>query len=328
MSLLARAAALPVYRALWDGRAPRAIEEAPFLTSWAWRRLIRRHPARALARPAALWALQPVPGDDPVWIPFARGDVIAEARRARVVFREAGITPGDVILSVAPEGPWVGNATPYLISGTDALVPNEPPLGAEVLPLSVLTVSFKADLTLFPFARAPSVVVGAAAEVLAIAASARAAGAAPLRARLLLLSGPATDRSAVRDLAERCVDLLHLPGALAPFGGRPGEAGVWLPQTEVRGELIPDEEWGRTVQDPAHRPHAVPLAAAVGFSGELVVSVDNRALPVVRFRTQERVRVAEVDAARGVRVERVAPIAVAGVDGTRPLRGQARPRAV
>ncbi|MBI3976051.1 MAG: hypothetical protein HY334_06640, partial [Armatimonadetes bacterium] len=92
--------------------------------------------------------------------------------------------------------------------------------------------------------------------------------------------------------------------------------------------LIPDEEWGRTVQDPAHRPRAVPLAAAVGFSGELVVSVDNRALPVVRFRTQERVRVAEVDAARGVRVERVAPIAAVGVDGTRPLRGQARPRGV
>lgn len=34
MSLLTRAAALPVYRALWNGRAPRAIEEAPFLTSW------------------------------------------------------------------------------------------------------------------------------------------------------------------------------------------------------------------------------------------------------------------------------------------------------
>jgi len=308
VNLLARAAALPLYRALWNGRVPRVIEEAPLLSAWAWRRHVRRDPGRSLAQPAALWVRQPVAGDDPIWIPLAREDILAAARLAGTVFREAGIGPGNVVLAVAPEGPWVGNAIPYLISGIDAVAPGASPLGAEVLPLSVLTVSFKADLTLFPFSRAPSVVVGAASEILEIVAAARTAGASPLHSRLLLLFGPATDRASVRDLAETCVDLLYLPGGFAPFGGRPGESGVWLPSAQVQGELIPDEEWGRAVTDPAHRPRTVPLTAAVGLSGELVVSVDARALPVVRFRTQERVKVAEVDAARGIRVERIAPV--------------------
>lgn len=328
MNPLARATGLPLYRTAWSGRAPEALEEAPPLSAWAWRRFVRRDPGRSLAQPPALWALHPLPGDDPIWIPFAREDIIDAARRAGTLFSQAGIVSSDIVLSVAPEGPWLGNALPYLISGTEGLVPGRLPPLPEVLPLSVLTVSFKADLTLFPFTRVPSVVVGAAAEVMAIMAAGRGAGAAPLRSRLLLLTGPATDHAAVSDLADTCVDLLYLPGAFAPFGGRPGERGVWLPRDVVLGELIPDAEWGRAVADPSYHPRVLPLTAAVGLSGELVVSVDNAALPIVRFRTQERVRVAEVEATRGVRVERVAPIAAAGVDGARPFRGQTRPRGV
>ncbi len=281
---------------------------APFLTAWEWRRRVRRDPGRALIEPPALWALQPVPGDDPIWIPFARQDILDAARRARTMFREAGIRDGDVVLSVAPEGPWVGNAVPALIAGVDALTTGEPPLGAEVLPLSALTVSFKQDLTLFPFARSPTVLVGTAADLLAVAAAARTAGAPTLRSRLLLLTGPAVEEAITRDLVDERVDLLYLPGAFAPFGGRRGEEGVWLPtgaEAPLEAELIPDEEWGRATQDPAHRPWALPLSAALGRSGELVVSVRNHAVPIVRFRTQERVRVVEVSATRGIRVERL-----------------------
>jgi len=81
---------------------------------------------------------------------------------------------------------------------------------------------------------------------------------------------------------------------------------VWLPRDKVRAELIPDAEWGRSVQDPAYVPRALPAAAAQGFSGELVVTVDSEALPVIRFRTQERVRVLAADAA-GVRISRITP---------------------
>jgi hypothetical protein len=277
------------------------------VTAWAWRRLFDRDPGRSLARPAVLWCLHAIPGDDPIWIPFGHDDIRREAARALAVFRDAGIRDGDVVLSVAPPGPWVANATPYLISTADSLDPDQRPLAAEVLPLSVLTVSFKADLTLFPFGRAPSVLVASAADALAIADLARSAGAPPLHCRLLLLYGPATDRARVSGLADTCVDLLHLPGAFAPFGGRPGEVGVWLPQQAVSGELIPDEEWGQAVQTPAYVPQALPLASASGLSGELVVSVPNEALPVIRFRTQERVRVLQVDPERGIRIERMAP---------------------
>jgi len=304
-TLLDRAATLPLYRAHWHGRTPRALEEAPFVSAWAWRRMVKRH-AGALIRPAVLWALHPVPGDDPVWIPFAHDDVAAEARRALDVFRDAGLRPGDVVLSVAPEGPWVGNALPFLMAAADSLVPDRPPLGVQVLPLAVLTVTFRPDLTLFPFRRLPTVLVGSSVDLHAIADFARAAGAPPLRCRLLLLSGPATDPTVVRSFAETCVSLLHLPGALAPFAGRPDGPGVWLPGDKVRAELIPDAEWGRSIQDPAYVPRALPAAAAQGFSGELVVTVDSEALPVIRFRTQERVRVLAADAA-GVRISRIAP---------------------
>ncbi len=313
-ALLDRVAALPPYRAHWHGRAPRTLEEAPFMTAWAWRRMVIRH-ARALIRPAVLWALFPVPGDDPIWMPFAHDDVVAEARRALDVFRDAGLRPGDVVLSVAPEGPWVGNALPFLMAATDSLVPAHPPLDVQVLPLAVLTVTFRPDLTLFPFRRLPTVLVGSAADLHAIADFARAAGAPPLRCRLLLLSGPATDPATVRGFAETCVSLLHLPGALAPFGGRADEPGVWLPQDKVRAELIPDAEWGRSIQDPAHVPRARPAAAAQGLSGELVVTVDDQALPVIRLRTQERVRVLAADA-DGVRIARIAP-SPSGVNGLR-----------
>lgn len=99
--------------------------------------------------------------------------------------------------------------------------------------------------------------------------------------------------------------------------GRVGLAAKHLPLGAPAG--LADDDAARAV---------LPLAAAVGLSGELVVSVDNAALPVVRFRTQERVRVAQVEATRGVRVERVAPIAAVGVDGALPFRGQTRPRGV
>ena len=127
-TLLDRAATLPLYRAHWHGRTPRALEEAPFVSAWAWRRMVKRH-AGALIRPAVLWALHPVPGDDPVWIPFAHDDVAAEARRALDVFRDAGLRPGDVVLSVAPGGPGVGNALPFLLAagGAPLCFPGGPP---------------------------------------------------------------------------------------------------------------------------------------------------------------------------------------------------------
>lgn len=91
----------------------------------------------------------------------------------------------------------------------------------------------------------------------------------------------------------------------------------------VEAELIPDEEWGRGMQDPAYVPGALPLSAALGRSGELVVSVQNHAHPVVRFRTQERVRVMEVSGARGIRVERLPSALPAPTDLRPPARHRA-----
>src|SRR3972149_5322727 len=76
----------------------------------------------------------------------------------------------------APAGPWVGNALPFLMAAAASLMPDHPPLGVQVLPLAVLTVTFRPDLTLFPFRRLPTVLVGSSVDLHAIADFARAAG--------------------------------------------------------------------------------------------------------------------------------------------------------
>lgn len=306
-----RAGRLPLYRRLWGVRTPRALEEAPYLTAWWWRQIVHPDPGRAPAVHPALWCLSAIPGDDPIWVPFGHDDILADAARAQITFRNAGIAAGDLVLSIAPSGPWVANATPYLIAATDSLTGRRP-LGAEVLPLSVLTVAFKPDLTVFPFGRRPSVVVAAAADLATMVSLAASAGAQPLQCRLALMYGPAVERTRVPRVAETIVDLLHLPGMLAPVGGRPGLPGVWLSEPAVTAELIPDDEWARAIAHPGVQPAAVPLAQALGRAGELVVTIPGSVLPLVRFRTQERVRVMEVDAADGVRIERI-PAAHAGI---------------
>lgn len=291
--LLARAARLPVYRALWGGRTPRFLRDAPLLSAWTWRAHVHRAPARCVAERPALWTLHEVPGDDPVWVAYAAADVVAEAASAVAAFRRAGVRDGDRALVVAPPGPWAWNAVPYLLSGLESVVADR--IRCEVFALSMVTVSFKPELAIFPIEQRPSVLVAPAADVARLVELAPGLRALPLR--LALVAGPAAQ------IAWPTVGLLHLPGCLAPFAGEPGEEGLRLDPDRVTAELVPDEEWARAIQFPGRTPEAVALADAVGLSGELVVTVANRALPLVRFRTQERVRVR--GAAGGPRVERL-----------------------
>lgn len=270
----------------------------PFQTAYQWRRTVHARPAAFLRQQPALWAMFEIPGDDPIWTPFASADVARAAASVQTLFRAAGVTRDDVILSVAPGGPWAGNALPYLLSASDSLLADGEVIGAEVLPLSVLTVAFRPDLVLFPLRRAPSVLLGGATDLQEVLAQAATLGAPPPMPRLALVhGGDGSYRFAPQD-----VELLFLPGCLAPVGGTPGQRGVWLPFDAVHAEVIPDEEWARGIASPGRIPEAVVAERAQDVSGELVVTVDDHALPLVRFRTHRRVRVAEVGPA-GVRVE-------------------------
>lgn len=254
---------------------------------------------RPRVRPA-LWALFEIPGDDPLWMPFSARDVVLAARTAAAMFRLAGVRAGDIVLSVTPGGPWAGNLLPYLLTAADSLVDGTP-LGAEVLPLSALTVSFRPDLTIFPLRRGPSVLLGRAEDVDAVLAHARAAGAPEIAPRLSLLYGQDGNRD--RDGAAEHVALLYVPGLLAPCGGAPGRRGVRIPPEAAVTGLIPDEAWARSVAIPGTVPEVLAAPSARGRAGELVVTPAADALPAVALRTQLRVEVIDVDADGSVWVE-------------------------
>lgn len=298
----ARLARTPLYRAAWGDQRPDSLEDAPPMTVWQWRQHIHAHAERSLLSNPALWVLYPVPGDDAVWVPLGPADIEAGAAFARRMFASAGIVPGDAVLAVAPPAPWAGNTLPYLFSSTDRLLPKGSRLAAEVFPLSVTTVGYKADLSAFPLSRLPSVVAGSPDEIDALLQLAQTAGLQAPRFRLALLVGTHPAETNRADLADSIVHLLYIPGLFAPVGGHPDDTGVWLPAELLTAELIADDEWGRSVQDPARVPLVRPLAVAAGETGELVITVLNTALPVVRLRTALRIRVDEI-APDGTRVE-------------------------
>ncbi len=297
----ARLARLSLYRAAWGGRAPRALEDAPPLTVWQWRRHVHTDPARSLLGHPALWALFAIPDDDPIWVPFGPDDIAAGAAYARGMLASAGVLPGDPVLAVAPPAPWAGNTLPYLFSSTDLLVPAQTHPAAEVFPVSVVTVGYKTDLSAFPLSRSPAVVCGSADEIDQLLRRAQLTGTTPPRFRLALLVGGESIDARGEDLAESVAQLLYLPGLFAPLGGRSGEAGVWLPAEMLTAEMVPDDEWGRGVQDLSRIPRMQALPTAIHEAGELVVTVPNTVLPLIRLRTGLRVRVEAVTPA-GARI--------------------------
>lgn len=269
-----------------------------FQTPYEWRRTVQSRPAAFLRAQPALWSLFEIPGDDPIWVPFGSADVEKAARGVQALFGSAGVTREDVILSVAPGGPWPGNALPYLLSASDTLLTGGDVITAEVLPLSAMTVAFRPDLVLFPLRRRPSVLLGDAADLQTVLAQATAQGAAPPTPRLALVYG--NDGS--HQFAPEQVSLLFLPGCLAPVGGLLGQRGVWLRFDVLHAEIVPDDEWARSVATPGRIPECVVATEALGVTGELVVTVENHCLPIERLRTHHRVQVMEVGPT-GVRVE-------------------------
>jgi len=341
----ARLARTGLYGAVWSGRVPADVAGAPPLSVWQWRRHVHEQAHRSLTTEPALWVLYPIPGDDPIWIPFGPRDLETGAAGAQRMLSDAGVSRGDVVLAVAPPAPWAGNTLPYLFSSADRLVAFDPPAradslrsdeglaGVAVFPLSVTTVEYKSDLAVFPLSRGPTVIAGSRGDMEALLALAQRAGQRRPRFRLALVVGFAVAAHA-SDLSDSTAELLYVPGMFAPAGGRPDVPGVWLPPAAVHVELIPDEEWGRAAQDPSRVPAILTAAESVGAAGELVVTVANSVLPVIRLRTALRVRVADADPAVGIRIEvlnRMAPrtrdAAAAFAPAARPGRTRQNHRA-
>ncbi|OFX35555.1 MAG: hypothetical protein A2Z07_08260 [Armatimonadetes bacterium RBG_16_67_12] len=258
----------PFYRRRWGhppaGDGGEALSSLPVVTPGEWQAAIRRDPSHVLVGTPGLWTLVTCAGH-PVWTPVAHGDIAAAAGHAADALRRTGIRDGDRIAAVLPAAPSSWNALSYLVVGSD--------LAVEFLSVSLETVRFKLDLVAFPFAQRLDALLTSrrAAEELA-----QISGPLPAVARTVFYS----DGAATENLD---VDLLAVPGCLAPIGRCRG--GAWhLDPGVVFAEIL-------TADDRAGRPAIHSLATAPsGVEGTLLVTSFTHAAPLVRLDTGLRAR--------------------------------------
>jgi hypothetical protein len=258
----------PFYRRRW-GRPPagdgqEALASLPVIAPGEWQTAIRRHPSQVLVGTPGLWTLITCAGQ-PVWTPLAHRDIEAAAGHAAAAMRLVGVQDGDRIAAVLPAAPSFWNALSYLVVRSD--------LAVEFLSVSLETVRFKRDLIAFPFGQRPDVLL---ASRRAVEELAQISGPLPAVDRTVFHSdGAATEDSAV--------DLLAVPGCLAPVGRCRGGAWHFDPGVVFAEILTTDQGVGR----PAI--HSLATAPA-GGEGTLVVTTFTRAAPLVRLDTGLRAR--------------------------------------
>jgi hypothetical protein len=179
--------------------------------------------------------------------------------------RLVGIRDGSRIAAVLPAAPSSWNALSYLVVRSD--------LAVEFLSVSLETVRFKRELIAFPFGQRPDVLL---ASRRAVEELAQISGPLPPVARAVFFSeGTASE--------ELGVDLLAVPGCLAPIGRCRGGAWHLDPDVVFAEILTADGGAGRGVT------HSVATAPA-GAGGTLVVTTFARAAPLVRLDTGLRAR--------------------------------------
>lgn len=258
----------PFYRRRW-GRLPagdgqEALAPLPVIAPGEWQAAIRRHPAHVLVGTPGLWTLVTCAGH-PVWTPVAHSDIAEAAGHAAAAMRLVGIGDGDRIAAVLPAAPSSWNALSYLVVRSD--------LAVEFLSVSLETVRFKRDLIAFPFGQRPDVLL---ASRRALEELAQISGPLPAVDRTVFYS----DGAAADDPA---VDLLAVPGCLAPIGRCRGGAWHLDPGVVFAEILTTDHDAGRPA---IHSPAAAPA----GDEGTLVVTTFTRAAPLVRLDTGLRAR--------------------------------------
>lgn len=315
--VLQRAANSGLYRARWQraGFAPGGVKNlndlrrAPFtsehnLVQACHARRIKSYPCSEVRR----WFRVAGKAGGMWWMPCGQRDIMTMLELCRRMSRVVGIDEGDVALVLSQPPPAASDSLPYFLGYAEKL---ERQGTLEVIPLSLMLLLHRPAWASFFLKRQPTVLVSAPQEALLLAeilkskpvawpSTSAAAGipggnAEPDRPleqlRLALLFGSSTDHDRHRAAKEYGVETFQTQGATdclllnVECQAHDG-VHVWLdtcipevlPATDLNAKRVGSRAIFLHEADP-------------GTKGELVVTTFGEALPLIRYRTGERIEV-------------------------------------
>jgi phenylacetate-CoA ligase len=303
-----RASHSSLYRKRWlkarvDARAVqdrRELQRLPFVSAADILEAQKRSPLRQF--PCAkvwAWFATDTQGDTRKWIPYGKQDVLRYMGLLARLGRVIGLADGDLFLAVAPMAPRVTNAMPYLWMYADVL---ETKQKLEFVVGSMFMLG-RSNWPEFALRKQPTVLLSRPGDALTLVEHFAEAAGSPStkpkeafeRLRMAIFFGEpvAPLKDDIRDAygveSFDCYLSAEFPSLSAECSAHDG-LHVWL--DVCIPEVIPREELTKEKAEPQYAPKAVFLdEAAPGLEGEYVLTTFGEALPLIRYRTSDLVRV-------------------------------------
>jgi len=306
--VIERASASSLYAKRWNraGVQAKAVQsrsdlaQLPFTSAADVIEAQKRSPMRQFpCAPAAVWFASDSQSEGRKWIPYSKQDLVQYMGLLARLQHTTALKERDVILFVAPMAPRTTNAMPYLWIFTDIL---ETKLKLEFVIGSMFLLG-SSNWPEFTLRRQPTILVSRPSDALALVEHfAEAAGTPDAKPRELFdrLRGgiffgeplsPSSEAIQEAYGLERfdCYLSAEFPSLSAECSAHDG-LHMWMDVSIP--EVIPSEELAKENANRQHTPKAVFLdEAPLGLEGELVLTTFGQALPLVRYRTGDRVRV-------------------------------------
>jgi phenylacetate-CoA ligase len=256
---------------------------------------LRQFPCAA----SSVWLASDSQGESRKWIPYSKQDLVQYMGLLARLAQPTALRERDVILFVAPMAPRTTNAMPYLWIFTDIL---ETKLKLEFVVGSMFLLG-SSNWPEFALRRQPTILVSRPSDALALVRHFAEAAGTPdakpkqlfdrLRAGIFFGESLSPSSDAIKDAygleAFDCYLSAEFPSLSAECTAHDG-LHMWMDVSIP--EVIPSEELAKGKANPQHAPKAVFLAESpAGLEGELVLTTFGEALPLVRYRTGDRVRV-------------------------------------
>jgi phenylacetate-CoA ligase len=280
------------------------LRQFPFaLGSQAVDAVKRRPLPRFPCTKAWAWYATDTPGEGRKWIPYAKQDLLLYMGLLARLGQVTGVKEGDVFLTVTPMAPRITNALPYLWLYADVLDTRQ---RLEFLVGSMFMLG-RSNWTEFALRRQPTVLFCRSQDALDLvghfAQAAHSPDAKPKqlfdRLRMGIFFGEllAPRREEIRAAygveAFDCYFTTEFPSLFAEC---PAHNGLHLWLDVCIAEIIPMAELDKEKADRGYVPQAMFLdEASAGTEGELVLTTFGEALPLVRYRLGDLVRVVGTD---------------------------------